>query len=169
LRKYLEGTRKTKEDRPFEEKHKEFIIKCDEQKLYNTCVFNGSIEKVSNFLIEPPGLFRGRGDHPCAGFLKGRIVPEFVSLNISDKDPIPICNVAGHGWKDIQPYQGATWLATYRDERSGFLLSKYCYLAANSSLKQESDYCKYERARELKTVIDKVRQAYHQLMQSSDQ
>jgi DNA topoisomerase-1 len=37
---------------------------------YATCSFNGRLEKVGNFRIEPPGLFRGRGEHPKKGCLK---------------------------------------------------------------------------------------------------
>ena len=29
-------------------------------------------EKIGNFKIEPPGLFRGRGDHPKQGKIKVR-------------------------------------------------------------------------------------------------
>ena len=32
--------------------------------------------------MEIPGIFRGRGEHPHAGKLKGRIVPEFVMINV---------------------------------------------------------------------------------------
>jgi DNA topoisomerase I len=37
---------------------------------YATCLFNGRPEKVGSFRIEPPGLFRGRGEHPKKGCLK---------------------------------------------------------------------------------------------------
>ena len=37
---------------------------------YTTCVLDGRKEKVGNFRIEPPGLFRGRGEHPKKGSLK---------------------------------------------------------------------------------------------------
>ena len=37
---------------------------------YATCMFNGRPEKVGNFRVEPPGLFRGRGEHPKKGRLK---------------------------------------------------------------------------------------------------
>lgn len=32
--------------------------------------------------MEPPGLFRGRGDHPKMGKLKARIYPEDITINI---------------------------------------------------------------------------------------
>jgi DNA topoisomerase-1 len=31
---------------------------------------DGRKEKIGNFRVEPPGLFRGRGDHPKTGMLK---------------------------------------------------------------------------------------------------
>jgi DNA topoisomerase-1 len=37
---------------------------------YTTCLLDGRKEKVGNFRVEPPGLFRGRGDHPKKGALK---------------------------------------------------------------------------------------------------
>jgi len=47
-----------------------------------TCLWDGHVEKIANFAVEPPGIFRGRGEHPHAGRFKSRIVPEFVSLNL---------------------------------------------------------------------------------------
>jgi DNA topoisomerase-1 len=47
-------------------------------------LYDGEVEKVSNVVVEPPGIFRGRGEHPLAGRLKSRIVPEFVSINIGN-------------------------------------------------------------------------------------
>jgi DNA topoisomerase-1 len=37
---------------------------------YVTCSLDGRKEKVGNFRVEPPGLFRGRGEHPKKGALK---------------------------------------------------------------------------------------------------
>lgn len=41
-----------------------------EEEPFATCMFNGRPEKVGNFRIEPPGLFRGRGEHPKKGCVK---------------------------------------------------------------------------------------------------
>lgn len=38
--------------------------------------------QVGNFRVEPPGLFRGRGDHPKMGKLKARIYPRDITINI---------------------------------------------------------------------------------------
>lgn len=37
---------------------------------YTHCTLDGRKEKVGNFRVEPPSLFRGRGDHPKKGRLK---------------------------------------------------------------------------------------------------
>lgn len=37
---------------------------------YTHCTLDGRREKVGNFRIEPPSLFRGRGEHPKKGSLK---------------------------------------------------------------------------------------------------
>lgn len=40
------------------------------EEKYTTCLLDGRKEKVGNFRMEPPGLFRGRGEHPRKGSLK---------------------------------------------------------------------------------------------------
>ena len=40
------------------------------EEKYTYCTLDGRKEKVGNFRIEPPGLFRGRGEHPRKGALK---------------------------------------------------------------------------------------------------
>ena len=39
---------------------------------------DGHLEKVGNYNMEPPGAFRGRGEHPKMGKLKQRVAPEQV-------------------------------------------------------------------------------------------
>lgn len=41
---------------------------------YTHCTLDGRKEKVGNFRVEPPGLFRGRGDHPRKGALKVLVI-----------------------------------------------------------------------------------------------
>lgn len=45
---------------------------------FKTCLLNGRKEKVGNFRVEPPSLFRGRGAHPKTGMLKVRRTAPFV-------------------------------------------------------------------------------------------
>jgi DNA topoisomerase-1 len=67
---YFEAEKAKKKALTSQEK-KELKKEKDEQELkYTTCLLDGRKEKVGNFRVEPPGLFRGRGDHPKKGALK---------------------------------------------------------------------------------------------------
>ena len=60
-------------------------LKQENEKIleeYGYCLMDGHKQRVGNFKIEPPGLFRGRGDHPKMGKLKKRIRPEDIIINI---------------------------------------------------------------------------------------
>jgi len=82
IKDHLEKQREARLNRPTEEKKKEMLERQQNDQIYKYCLFDLNVEKVSNCLVEPPGIFRGRGDHPHTGRLKSRIVPEFVSINI---------------------------------------------------------------------------------------
>lgn len=136
--------------------------------FYKYCLIDGDLEKVSNCLVEPPGVFRGRGEHPHAGRLKSRIVPEFVSINIGPDNPIPICPIPGHAWKKVISNSEATWLCQFKDERNPAANTKYVFLAAESKIKGENDRKKYEKARKLKVEIENIRRNYNEKMRSQD-
>ena len=61
------------EERKQMTKEQKAAIKADNEKIveeYGWCMIDGHKEKIGNFKIEPPGLFRGRGDHPKQGKIK---------------------------------------------------------------------------------------------------
>ena len=67
---YYEAERAKKKALSTAEK-KELKKQKDEMEAkYTACTLDGRKEKVGNFRIEPPGLFRGRGEHPKKGALK---------------------------------------------------------------------------------------------------
>ena len=45
-------------------------LRDEAEKKYVHCTIDGRKEKLGNFRVEPPGLFRGRGEHPKKGTLK---------------------------------------------------------------------------------------------------
>lgn len=120
-------------------------------------LWNGKKEKVANFRVEPPGLFRGRGDHPLRGKLKARVSPEDVVINITEGETPPP-PPPGHHWKEVVHNHNVTWLAMWENALTGN--NKYVMLAAESSVKGLSDRAKFERARELKNHIEKIRAEY---------
>ena len=70
-----EREREEKKNRPESEKAKEKQGRDELNKFYGYAIVDGTIEKVNGFQIEPPTLFKGRGQHPKAGCLKPRIQP----------------------------------------------------------------------------------------------
>lgn len=115
--------------------------------------------QVGNFRVEPPGLFRGRGEHPKMGKVKRRIYPEDITLNLGEKCPIPSHPFKGRNWKSIVHKHDVTWLAFWKDPVTPRDF-KYVWLSANSSFKAENDIEKYEKARKLKDVIGTIRREY---------
>mmetsp|Transcript_18049 Transcript_18049/g.44910 ORF Transcript_18049/g.44910 Transcript_18049/m.44910 type:complete len:737 (-) Transcript_18049:257-2467(-) len=127
---------------------------------------DGHIEKVGNYNMEPPGAFRGRGEHPKMGKLKSRVAPEQVSLNLSECAAIPRCDVPGHAWGDIRHDPRGQWLATWKENINN--QSKYMQLAAQSSFKGKSDRFKYNKAAKLCDKIVKIRKSYKTDLKSKD-
>ncbi|CAH9108225.1 unnamed protein product [Cuscuta europaea] len=144
---------------------KEEKLKAEEK--YTWAIVDGVKEKVGNFRVEPPGLFRGRGEHPKMGKLKRRIHPSDITLNLGKGAPIPECPIPGERWKEIRHDNTVIWLAYWSDPINPKEL-KYVSLAASSSLKGQSDKEKYEKARLLKEHIDGIRVAYSKDFTSED-
>ncbi|XP_055030731.2 DNA topoisomerase I, mitochondrial [Misgurnus anguillicaudatus] len=147
-------------------KEEKQVIKEANQKIveeYGFCVLDHHRERIGNFKIEPPALFRGRGDHPKQGMLKKRIRPEDVIINCSKDSRIPE-PPAGHHWKEVRHDNTVTWLASWTENVQGSC--KYVMLNANSKLKGEKDWEKYEVARRLKSCVDAIRTQYHEDLKS---
>merc|ERR1719204_2035681 len=126
--------------------------------LYGFAIVDGVREKVGNFKVEPPGLFRGRGDHPKMGLLKKRLQPEQITINIGHGVPIPPCPVPGHNWGGVVHDPSVTYIAKWVENING--QHKFVYLHASSRFKGQSDMAKYEKARELKKHVKRIRADY---------
>ncbi|KAF8893784.1 hypothetical protein BD779DRAFT_1503401 [Infundibulicybe gibba] len=155
---YFEGEKAKKKALTAHEKKELKQAKDDLEAKYTTCLLDGRKEKIGNFRVEPPGLFRGRGDHPKKGALKHRVRPEDITINIGKDAPIPVPNMPGR-WKAVTHDNTVTWLANWTENVNGN--HKYVFLAAGSSLKGQSDMTKFEKARELKKHVDRIRQNYN--------
>lgn len=130
---------------------------------FTHCLWDGRKQKVGNFRVEPPSLFRGRGEHPKTGKVKVRVYPEQITINIGKDAKIPT-PPTGHKWKAVQHDQKATWLAMWQENINGAY--KYVMLGAASDVKGQSDFKKFEKARELKKHIDKIRKDYRKELKS---
>ena len=154
---HFDAERAAKKAKPPAEKKAEKAEKDVREAPYAYCKWDGRKQKVGNFRVEPPGLFRGRGEHPKTGRIKRRVQPEQITINIGENVPVP-APPAGHKWKEVRHDHEGTWLAMWQENINNAY--KYVMLAANSDIKGQSDYKKFEKARELKKHIDKIRKDY---------
>lgn len=121
---------------------------------------DGLKTEIANWVVEPPGLFMGRGQHPLRGHWKPRIQEEDITLNMDELAAAP----AGK-WKIIHS-PDCMWIACWTDKLSGKV--KYVWLHDSSSIRQARDKKKYDKAIDLEKTIDSVRSFIIKSMSSKD-
>lgn len=154
---YYDAQREAKKASSKEEKKKLKEEKDKAEAPFTHCIWDGKKQKVGNFRVEPPGLFRGRGEHPKTGKVKTRVQPEQITINIGKEATVPP-PPEGHKWKEVKHDRAGTWLAMWQENVNGNF--KYVMLAANSDIKGRSDFEKFEKARRLKGCIADIRAKY---------
>ncbi|KAJ8257854.1 hypothetical protein GJAV_G00190450 [Gymnothorax javanicus] len=162
---YFKAQSEARKQMSKEEKQK---IKEENERIlqeYGYCVMDNHRERIGNFRIEPPGLFRGRGDHPKMGMLKRRIRPQDIIINCSkdSKHPKP---PPGTKWKEVRHDNKVTWLVSWTENIQGSI--KYIMLNPSSRIKGEKDWQKYETARRLKKCVDRIRSQYREDWKSKE-
>uniref|UniRef100_U3JSR3 DNA topoisomerase I n=1 Tax=Ficedula albicollis TaxID=59894 RepID=U3JSR3_FICAL len=165
MSQYFKAQSEARKQMSKEEKQK---IKEENERLlkeYGYCVMDNHKERIANFKIEPPGLFRGRGNHPKMGMLKRRIMPEDIIINCSKDSKIP-APPPGHKWKEVRHDNKVTWLVSWTENIQGSI--KYIMLNPSSRIKGEKDWQKYETARRLKKCVDKIRNQYREDWKSKE-
>ncbi|KAL7842958.1 hypothetical protein AOLI_G00244700 [Acnodon oligacanthus] len=143
-------------------------IKEENERLlleYGYCIMDNHRERIANFRIEPPGLFRGRGDHPKMGMLKRRVRPEDVVINCSKDSECPK-PPPGTKWKEVRHDNKVTWLVCWNESIQSSI--KYIMLNSSSRIKGEKDWQKYETARGLKKCVDRLRAQYREDWKSKE-
>ena len=136
-----------------EEKKKWLDTKKQEREklknFYGKARVDGFEVEVANWLVEPPGLFMGRGLHPLRGRWKPRITPQDVILNLGEDAPVP-----EGAWKSIVHDHSSTWLATWTEKLTD--KRKYVWLHDSAFLRQNTDKEKYDKAVKLEKFASKV-------------
>ena len=142
--------------------------KIDEDKIYKEAFLDGKKQDVSNYKIEPPGLFIGRGKNPNLGKIKKRIYPEDITINISKDAPIPVLPdfLKDHKWGKIVHNRKMEWLASWKDNITG--KTKYLWLSNHSDLKASGDEKKFDLARKLKKNIKSIIEINEKNLNSSE-
>lgn len=162
---YFKEQSEIRKARSREEKKTETAVKLALVDEKGWCVWDGHKEKIGNLFIEPPGLFRGRGAHPKMGKLKKRVKADQVIINCSKDAPFPE-PPAGFRWKEIRHDPTVSWLATWTENVQS--QNKYVMLNANSKIKGCKDLAKYEKARMLHKIVDKVRANYQEDLKAKE-
>ncbi len=117
---------------------------------YGHAIVNGERVELANYLVEPSGIFMGRGQHPLRGRWKeGPRQPE-ITLNLSPDAPPP----PGE-WAEIVWEPESLWVARWEDRLSGKL--KYIWLSDTAAIKQEREAQKFDKAHALHAQLEAVR------------
>ncbi len=117
---------------------------------YGHAIVNGERVELANYLVEPSGIFMGRGQHPLRGRWKeGPRHPE-ITLNLSPDAPPP----PGE-WAEIVWEPESLWVARWEDRLSGKL--KYIWLSDAAAIKQEREAQKFDKAHALHAQLEAVR------------
>lgn len=138
----------------------------DISESYKHCIVDGGKkEPITNWRMEPPIVFLGRGEHPLRGCLKRRIVPEDVTLNLDVNAPVPTLP-RGRRWAAVIHKPDCQWLWSWVDP----LLNKwkYVYPAAVSGAHAETEKLKFEDAMNLGEHIENIRRFYNQSLRRGE-
>jgi DNA topoisomerase-1 len=152
----------TKEEKAEEKKEKERL-----KDLYGYAIVDGVKIALGSYVIQPPGLYMGHGNHPLRGRIKKRTSPSDVTLNVS-KDSVPKCKNHGKDctWGNIVENKDVTWIASWRHPITDEV--NYVWLKREEShWVCADDMVKFDKARNLAKNIDKVRSGYTKNLTSS--
>ena len=124
---------------------------------YGVAMLDGKPQPVQ-YMLEPEGIYMGRGKCPVRGMWKWAVIPEDVTINyIGDESKIP------------QPPKGRRWKAVVQDTNNmatvlfdvrigeGYAKkTKGFGFGATSTVKQNSDVEKFEKAQQLAKDWNKI-------------
>lgn len=133
----------------------------EEKEVHRWCIVGGSKELITNWRMEPPAVFIGRGDHPRRGVLKRRIQPEDVVINLGTTAPVPDLP-PGRSWKAVVRDPERHWLWSWEDPATG--KTKYVYPSVLSKLHSERERQKFDDAVELGCIIEEIRRDYRETL-----
>jgi DNA topoisomerase-1 len=154
IKKYIDKEREIKLNLSREEKKKlaqerKKVREANKEK-YGYAFVDGLRVEVSNYVVEHPSIFMGRGKHPLRGRWKPGAKESDVVLNLSPDAPVPKGN-----WKEIVWQPNSMWIARWKDKLTN--KQKYVWLSDSSHLKQMNDIKKFNKANQLKERIHDLR------------
>jgi len=115
---------------------------------YGYAIIDGKKVEFANYLVEPPGLFMGRGQHPLRGRWKPRVAQHDVILNLDKATKVP------GDWKGVVHDHSSMWMAKWVDKLTG--KEKYVWLHESSHIQQSRSKAKYDNAMKVGGKLAKV-------------
>jgi len=128
---------------------------------FGYATLDGNRVEIANWMVEPPGLFMGRGKHPMRGHWKPRVVQHDVILNLDEAATPPPGD-----WKEIVHDHKSMWMAKWIDKLTD--KEKYVWLHESSPLQQSRSKAKYDNAMKVGKNLGRVRKAIEARLSSSD-
>jgi DNA topoisomerase-1 len=118
---------------------------------YGQAIVNGEHTELGTYMVEPSGIFMGRGRHPLRGRWKEGAQQGDITLNLSPDAPRP----PGE-WQEIVWQPDSLWVARWKDKLSNKM--KYIWLADTAPIKQAREAEKFDQAIALREQLEQVRE-----------
>jgi DNA topoisomerase-1 len=129
---------------------------------FGRAMLDGKEVDIANWLVEPPGLFMGRGQHPFRGKWKPRVSQSDVVLNLGKESPVPTGK-----WKEVVNDHNSMWMAKWIDKLTD--KEKYVWLHESTPIQQSRSKLKYDRAQKVGLSLQKIRDRILRDLDSKDE
>jgi len=136
-------------------------IREERKERYGWATVDGTRMEIASYMVEPPGIFMGRGKHPDRGKWKPAIETKDVTLNLSPDAPAPSGEWAGREWRP-----GELWIARWTDKLNSKV--KYVWFHDATPMKQERVQEKFDLALSLESRVDQIRAHIQQNLTADD-
>jgi DNA topoisomerase-1 len=162
IQHYLEEVKKkteamTKEEKKLASQLKK-LLRERLKEQYGYAYVDGVKTPLMNWAVEPASIFMSKGKNPLRGRWKRAVKKEEIVLNSSE--PMP-------GWRTVwEPEQ--MWIAKW-PEVFDSTRYKYVWLHPSSSLRQEREQAKFDKALELEHKINLVKEFIEKELSSKDE
>jgi len=128
---------------------------------YGKAVLDGNEIELGNYMVEPPGLFMGRGAHPLRGSWKPRVTASEVTLNLDKEAPVP-----PGGFKTANDDE-SIWIARWIDGLTK--KEKYVWPHESSDIQQSRNVEKYDKALKVGQKLPTLQKRIRERMSDRDE
>jgi DNA topoisomerase-1 len=129
---------------------------------FGKALLDGKEVDFANWMVEPPGLFMGRGQHPFRGKWKPRVEQSDVVLNLGESSRTP-----PGAWMKVVHDHRSMWMAKWIDKLTD--KEKYVWLHESTPIQQSRSRAKYDNARKVGTNIQRLKARILKDLDSKDE